>query len=376
MEEQVPVVTIIEHFSEVDDPRADNRWHLLTDMIVIAICAAICGADGWSDVELFGRAKVDWLKQFLDLPHGIPSHDTFGRVFARLDADQFQRCFIHWVHAVHDVTEGQVVSLDGKKLRRAYDTHLGKEAIYMVSAWASQNRLVLGQRQVDDKSNEIPEVPRLLEMLEIRGCIVTTDAMNCQKQTAQQVIDQDADYVLTVKSNQGRLSAAIQELFEYAGEQDFQDCDYHRTVGKGHGRIETRECWTTSDPDYLGYLPDLEKWAGLSSIAMIRSERRQGDEATVTWRYFISSLESNAELMLRAVRTHWEIENKVHWVLDVVFGEDDSRIRQGQAPQNFAVIRQIALNLLRQETTLQRGIKAKRLRAGWDHDYLLKILTG
>jgi predicted transposase YbfD/YdcC len=374
MGKQTPITTIVEHFSEVDDPRADNRWHVLIEMIVIAICAAICGADGWSDVELFGHAKHDWLKQFLSLPHGIPSHDTFGRVFALLDAEQFQRCFMNWVQAIHQVTTGQVVAVDGKKLRRAYDKHLGQEAIYMVSAWASENRLVLGQRQVDDKSNEIPEVPRLLEMLAITGCIVTADAMNCQKQTVQQVIDQDADYVLDVKGNQGRLCAAVQELFEYAREQGYEDCDYHQTVDKGHGRIETRECWAISDPDYLGYLPDLDQWAGLSSIAMIRSERRQGGEATVKWRYFISSLESDAQLILNAVRTHWEIENQVHWVLDVVFGEDDSRIRKGQAPQNFAVIRHIALNLLRQETTLQRGIKAKRLRAGWDPDYLLKIL--
>jgi predicted transposase YbfD/YdcC len=374
MGKQTPIATIVEHFSEVDDPRADNRWHVLIEMIVIAICAAICGADGWSDVELFGHAKHDWLKQFLSLPHGIPSHDTFGRVFALLDAEQFQRCFMNWVQAIHQVTTGQVVAVDGKKLRRAYDKHLGQEAIYMVSAWASENRLVLGQRQVDDKSNEIPEVPRLLEMLAITGCIVTADAMNCQKQTVQQVIDQDADYVLDVKGNQGRLCAAVQELFEYAREQGYEDCDYHQTVDKGHGRIETRECWAISDPDYLGYLPDLDQWAGLSSIAMIRSERRQGGEATVKWRYFISSLESDAQLILNAVRTHWEIENQVHWVLDVVFGEDDSRIRKGQAPQNFAVIRHIALNLLRQETTLQRGIKAKRLRAGWDPDYLLKIL--
>lgn len=376
METQALAATIIEHFSGVDDPRADNRWHLLIEMIVIAICASICGADGWSDVELFGHSKYDWLKQFLRLPHGIPSHDTFGRVFALLDAEQFQRCFMRWVQAVHEVTGGQIVPVDGKKLRRAYDTHLGKDAIYMVSAWASENRLVLGQRKVDDKSNEIPAVPELLDMLEIAGCIVTTDAMNCQKKTAQKVTEKDADYVLDVKDNQEGLCTAIQELFEFAEEQGFVDCEYHKTVDKDHGRIEVRECWTTSAPEYLWYLPKLEKWAGLRSIAMVRSQRRRGEETTVEHRYFISSLESDAKLTLKAVRTHWEIENKLHWVLDVVFREDDSRIRKGDAPQNLAVIRHIALNLLRQETTLKRGIKAKRLRAGWDHDYLLKVLAG
>jgi predicted transposase YbfD/YdcC len=376
MEKQAPVATIIEHFCGVDDPRADNRWHLLIEMIVIAICAAICGADGWSDVELFGRAKYDWLKQYLRLPHGIPAHDTFGRVFALLDAEQFQRCFMNWVQAVREVTGGQIVPVDGKKLRRSYDKHLGQEAIYMVSAWASENRMVLGQFKVDNKSNEIPAVPELLDMLEIVGCIVTTDAMNCQKKTAQKVVEKGADYVLDVKDNQEGLCTALQELFEFAEEQDFVDCDYHKTVDKDHGRIEVRECWTTSAPDYLWYLPNRDKWTGLRSIAMLRSERRKGEETTVESRYFISSLESDAPLTLKAVRTHWEIENKVHWVLDVVFREDDSRIRKGHAPQNLAVIRHIALNLLRQETTLKRGIKAKRLRAGWDHDYLFKILVG
>jgi predicted transposase YbfD/YdcC len=359
----------------MDDPRDDNRWHLLMDVIVIAICAMVCGADEWSEIELFGQSKYDWFKQFLRLAHGIPSHDTFGRVFARLDAEQFQRCFLNWVRAIQEVTEGQIVSVDGKKLRRSYDKALGKQAIYMVSAWAAQNRLVLGQLQVDDKSNEIPAVPQLLDMLEIAGCIVTADALHCQKKTAQKVVDKGADYVLGVKENQEGLYTAIQQLFAYAQEQGYVDCDYCKTVDKGHGRVEIRECWTTSMPDYLWHLPHRDQWANVHSIAMIRSERCTDDGTTVEHRYFISSLESDAQRILKVVRTYWEIENKVHWVLDIVFAEDDSRVRKGNGAPNLAVLRHIALNLLRQETALRVGVKAKRLRAGWDNDYLLRVLA-
>jgi predicted transposase YbfD/YdcC len=373
--EQTASAGIMEHFEEMRDPRDDNRWHLLMDMIMIAICAVVCGADGWSEVELFGQSKHEWFKQFLRLPHGIPSHDTFGRVFARLDAEQFQRCFLNWVQAVQEVTEGQIVSVDGKKLRHSYDKALGKGAIYMVSAWAAQNRLVLGQLQVDDKSNEIPAAPQLLDMLEIAGCIVTADALHCQKKTAQKVVDKGADYVLGVKENQEGLYTALQELFAYAQEQGYVDCDYAKTIDKGHGRVEVRECWASSMPDYLWYLPHQEEWAKLHSIAMIRSERRTDAGTTVEDRYFISSLESDAQRILKVVRTYWEIENKVHWVLDIVFAEDDSRVRKGNGAANFAVLRHIALNLLRQEGTRQLSVKAKRLRAGWDHDYLVRVLV-
>ena len=363
-----------EHFASLEDPRADNKSHLLMDMIILAICAAICGAEGWEDVELFGRSKQEWFKTFLKLPHGIPSHDTFGRVFALLDAQQFQECFMEWVQALNHLTKGQIVPIDGKQLRRSHDKSLGKKAIYMVSAWAAESRVVLGQRKVDDKSNEITAIPELLDILDISGCIVTTDAIGCQTEIAAKIVEQEADYVLALKENQKNLYEAVLGLFAYPEEMAWVDIDYHKTVNKGHGRLEIRECWTTSDTDYLHYIGALSDWSGLKSIAMVKAERRIGDEKTVKYRLFISSLDSDAQQILHAVRTHWEIENKIHWVLDVVFREDDCRIRKGNGAQNFAVLRHIALNLLRQERSAKDSIRAKRLKAGWDHDYLLKVL--
>jgi predicted transposase YbfD/YdcC len=376
MKEQRPQTAITAYFSVLEDPRRYNRRHKLLDIVVIAICAAICGAEGWEDIELFGETKEEWLRGFLELPHGAPSDDTYRRVFAALDATEFQSCFMDWIEAVEELTKGQVIAVDGKTLRRSHDRSKGKKALQMVSAWASANGLVLGQRKVDDESNEITAVPELLDALEIAGCTVTLDAIHCQTETVETIVDKGADYVLPVKENQPRLLEALQALFDDPGEMHWVECNYHRTEDRGHGRVEIRECWSTSDPEYLNYIGTLAEWRGLQSIGMIQAERQVGDQTTVSRRYFISSLNGDAERLLKAVREHWGIENKVHWVLDITFREDDCRIRKGHGAENFAVLRHIALNLLRRETSAKRSIKGKRMKAALDEKYLLKVLIG
>jgi predicted transposase YbfD/YdcC len=372
-----PGTTIAEHFASLDDPRVDRtKLHPLMNIVVIALCGVICGADSWVDIELFGESKQQWFGKFLDLANGIPSHDTFGRVFAQLDSEQFQRCFVSWVQAVCGVLSGQVVAVDGKTVRRSHNRTIGKDAIHMVSAWATQSQLVLAQTKVDDKSNEITAIPALLELLELSGCIVTIDAMGCQKEIAEQIVDQDADYVLALKGNQGRLYRDAKVLFEDARAIDFADCDYHKTVEKGHGRIEIRECWATAHPEYLAALYKPEQWASLQTVVMIRTERRIGEKVETETRYYITSLPGDAKQLLAAVRDHWHIENRLHWVLDVAFREDDSRIRTDNAAQNMAVLRHMALNLLKREQSTKRSIRGKRLKAGWDEDYLARVLCG
>ncbi len=372
-----PAATIAVHFSKLADPRRYNSRHLLHDIIVIAVCAAICGADDWVAVADFGRAKHSWFAEFLKLPHGIPSHDTFGDVFRLLDPEQFRNCFIQWVSAVNTVTAGQVVPIDGKKLRRSHDHTLGKAAIHMVSAWAAENHVVLGQVKVDAKSNEITAIPQLLDLLEISGCIVTIDAMGCQKAIARKIVkEKHADYVLAVKANQAGLFADVQDLFARAQEQGNADCGYYRTEEHSHGRHEIRECWTLSGPQSLSRIRDQADWCGLQTVIRVKSTRGIADQQSTEERYYIASLAKEAQPALSAVRGHWGIENKVHWVLDIAFREDECRIRKGNGAQNFAILRHIALNLLKQEQTAQCGIKNKRLKAGWDESYLLKVLHG
>ena len=375
--EKEAVGNISKYFGELQDPRTGNaKAHIFLEILIIAICAVICGADGWSDVELFGKNKKDWLKTFLRLPKGIPSHDTFGRIFAKIRPEEFQRRFIEWVQAIEKLTAGQVIAVDGKKLRRSHDQQTGKEAIYMVSAWTTENQLVLGQTKVADKSNEITAIPELLQLLDITGCIVTIDAIGTQTKIAETIVTGGGDYLLAVKENQGHLFEDIQCLFEVdvAHGIDKAQHSYAQTVNKGHGRLEIRECWATEKEEYLALVRKHQNWKGLRSVVRIVSQRNFGEKVETQTRYFISSLPADAKIILKVKRSHWKIENQLHWVLDIAFREDESRVRKDHSSENLAVLRHVALNLLKQEKTAKGGIHAKRLQAGWNNDYLLTIL--
>ena len=370
--------SLTEHFGSLVDPRIDRtKRHNLMDIVTIALCGVIAGADSWVDVEAFGKRKAEWLRKMLDLPNGIPSHDTFGRVFAKLDAQQFERCFTEWVLAVREVLQGDVVAIDGKRVRRSHDRYIGKDAIHMVSAWASASGVALGQTRVDGRSNEITAIPRLLEMLQVEGCIVTIDAMGCQKEVASKILEERADYVLAVKRNQGRLHEGVADVFDLARKSGFDslDHDYHETVNAGHGRVETRRCWAVSDLDHIRYVDDGGQWPGLTTLVMVEGERLVDGKTTVESRYYISSLPNDASVLLNAVRSHWSIENQLHWSLDVTFNEDGSRVRSGNGAENFSVLRRMALNLLKAEKTTRRSLAGKRKDAAWDNDYLFKVLA-
>jgi len=345
------------------------------DILIIAVCAVIGGAEGWEDIEEYGKAQAEWFAELLDLPHGIPGHDTFRRVLSRLDPEELTRCFIAWTQALSEASGGDIVSIDGKTLRHSFDQASATAAIHMVSAWASANRLVLGQLKVDEKSNEITAIPKLLRLLDLKGAVVTIDAMGCQKEIAKTITEQEADYVLALKDNHPTLSEAVTLFLNDARDTGFADIEhaYHETVDGDHGRIETRRYWITSDIEWCGAKAS---WANLQSIGMVEARREIGDTVQIDTRYFLTSLPAYAVRFAHAVRQHWGVENSLHWVLDVSFQEDACRIRKEKGAQTFAVLRHIALNLLRREPHHKRGIKARRKRAGWDHDYLIQVLMG
>jgi predicted transposase YbfD/YdcC len=379
MDETTNVSASIEaYFGQLVDPRQMmTQEHRLLDILVIALCAIISGADDWEAVADFGRAKVEWFSRFLALPHGIPAHDTFWRVFRALEPEPFQRCFLEWIQAVSGVTQGQVIAIDGKKLRRSHDKGLGKQAIHMVSAWASVNRLTLGQRKVDDKSNEITAIPALLEVLDLAGCIVTIDAMGCHTAIAQTIVDKEADYLLALKENQLLLYEDVTLLFDDLAQSHFTAYayDHAKTVDKDHGRIEVRQAWTISDPALLHALRTIDKWPKLRTLVKVQAERYLDSHHTLETRDYISSHSADAAHLLAAIRSHWSIENSCHWVLDLAFREDECRLRKDHGAQNFAILRHIALNCLKQERSAKLGVKNKRLRAAWDHHYLLTLLA-
>ena len=367
-------LSIAAHFDTLSDPRISRKTeHKLLDIIVIAISAVICHADDWVSIAEFGRAKETWFRQFLELPNGIPSHDTFNRVFARLSPTGFQTCFANWVRSLSGAYAG-LIAVDGKRLRRSHDRAADKSAIHLVSAWAVDNALVLGQVKTDEKSNEITAIPQLLELLALEGCLVTIDAMGCQKPIAQTIIDRGGDYVLALKGNQRGLQDRVLTAFETAEEAAFKGytVDTLETKDVGHGRTEIRRYCVLGTQGVLEALG----WAGLNMIGVVEAERTEQGKTSLEMRYYIGSIPPQAALFAKAVRGHWGIENSLHWVLDVAFREDECRVRKGYGAENLAVLRHIALNAVKQEKTAKLGVKNKRLRAGWDEPYLAKILAG
>ena len=369
--------TLMDCLGTIKDYRSGNAVdHKIIDILAIAILSVLCGADGWTDMEEFGNSKIEWLGKFLELPKGIPSHDTFGRVFAAIDPNEFHCSFMEWVQSLCEMSNGQLIAVDGKTVRRSRDKAKGKAAIHVVSAWAAENEMVLGQLKVDAKSNEITAIPELLKMLDINGCIVSIDAMGTQKDIAAEIKEGGADYVLSLKGNQGTLLEDTELYFQDVVMQDKKQLEkeekYYKTLDNTHGRFETREYYVCSDIDWLS---QKDEWEGLQGIGLCVSQREIEGEVSVEYSYAIYSIEDcTAEQFAKYKRGHWAIENSLHWVLDIAFREDEGRVRKDHAAENLNIIRHMALNLLKQEKTLKWGIKTKRLRCGWDNKYLKKVL--
>jgi predicted transposase YbfD/YdcC len=373
MERALP--DLIAVFDDLPDPRVDRtKQHRLIDIVTIAICAVLSGADSFVEIATYGRAKEAWLRTFLTVPNGIPSHDTFGRVFAALDPAAVEQRFLTWVQTVLAPAAEQVIAVDGKTLRRSHDR--GQGALHLISAWATETGVALGQVRVADHANEITALPALLEQVVVAGTVITSDAMGCQRDVARTITARDGDYVLALKRNQPALRDAVTLLFaeECHTPHPATTFDRAETVDTGHGRIDRRTCWATDDPVVRGYLDPDGRWPGLRSVAMVVADRTTSTGTSQEVRYYLSSLPADAVRLNRIVRTHWRIENELHWVLDVVFDEDQSRVRRGYADQNLALVRRIALSLLKQDRTTTIGIKAKRLRAACDDAYLRSLL--
>ncbi len=369
--------SLVENFGDIKDPRVERtKKHQLTDILVIAILAVIAGAQGWEDIENYGISKQQWLEEFLELPNGIPSDDTFRRVFEFINPEELNRCFLRWIETLVTKMGGEIIPIDGKTIRGSYDRNQGVAALHVISAWASEQNLVLAQMKVEDKSNEITAIPALLELLDITGSIITIDAMGTQTEIAKKIIDKKADYVLALKANHPTLYHQVKQWFETVAAQDWKgiDVSYDQRIEKGHHRTEIRQVWSVP-VSAIGELYQPRLWAGLQSIVMVVRERRLWNQTTHEVQFYLSSLHSNAQLLGRAIRKHWGIENQAHWTLDCTFAEDSCRIRSFHSPRNFALLRRIALNALNREQTYKRSLRQKMKRTGMDNNYMIQVLS-
>lgn len=370
---------LLSHFKTLEDPRVDRtKRYPLIEIIFLIISATVSGCEGWKSIRDFGLLKLDWLRQFLPYENGIPVDDTLARVMRKLNTKQFATCFTSWMQGVTQATDGDIIAIDGKTLRRSYDSEAGKSAIHMVSAWSSANGVVLGQEKAAEKSNEITAIPALLSSLAIKGCLVTIDAMGCQKDIAEQIVKQGGDYLLALKGNQGSLHEEVQSFLTVAKSADFKNVEYdfHEDVEAGHGRVEVRRAYTIDFKKYQKHLPSGSKWKKLTTLVMVETTREGRDFKTQDRRFYISSSDASAKLLLNASRKHWGVENSLHWTLDVTFREDESRIRKEAAPENYAIFRHIALNIIRRNTSIDASVKRKRHMAALNDDVRTTLIKG